>query len=121
MATYVEINGNKYEASITGRLHDKDWDDRASKAIKLRMGYAEALALFVDNVKWNILQDIEVSKEIEDEEGNIKVETVIEQEVYDNSDYSVAGAIIDHRDGTITVKMGCLTAEELLVMFEEVL
>lgn len=121
MATYVEINGNKYEASITGRLADKDWGNRASKAIKLEMSYADALALFVDNVEWNIVQDVEVHKEIEDEDGNIAVQTVIEQEVYDNSDYSIAGDIIDHRDGTVTVKMGCLTAEELLAMFEEVL
>lgn len=31
---------------------------------------------------------------------------------YDNSDYCVAGDITDHRDGTVTVKMGRLTALE---------
>ena len=28
MATYVKINDAQYEASITGRLNDKDWDNR---------------------------------------------------------------------------------------------
>ena len=47
MATYVEINGNKYPASITGRLSDKDWNDRASKAIHLEMTYADAVLLMM--------------------------------------------------------------------------
>ena len=38
---------------------------------------------------------------------------------YDNSDYCVAGDIVDHRDGTISVKMGKPTAEELLSMIME--
>ena len=121
MATYVEINGNKYKASITGRLADKDWGNRASKAIKLEMSYAEANEIFIDGIAWNIVQEVEVHEHKEDENGNEVIETIIKEETYDNSDYGVAGDIIDHRDGTVTVKMGCLTAEELLAMFEEVL
>lgn len=118
MATYVEINGNKYQASITGRLNDKDWDNRESKAINVEMTYAEALELFVDDMPWNIVQDVEVMKEIENEEGNIVTEMVVEQEVYDNSEYSIAGDIVDHRNGTVTVKMGKPTAEELLAVMD---
>lgn len=121
MATYVEVNGNQYPASITGRLHDKDWDDRASKAIKVEMSYEDAAALFVDDLAWNILQENEIREEIEDEEGNITVNVSTEFESYDNSDYCIAGDITDHRDGTVTVKMGKPTAEELLAIFEEVL
>ena len=121
MATYVEINGNQYPASITGRLNDKDWDNRESKAIELKMAYGEAMQLFVDDVLWNIVQDVEIMREVEDEEGNITRETVIEQERYDNSDYCIAGDIVDHRNGTVTVKMGKPTAMELLAMFEGVL
>jgi len=40
MATYVEINNNKYPAIITGRLTDNDWDNRSSKSIKLEMPYS---------------------------------------------------------------------------------
>ena len=105
--TYVKIHDVIYPASITGRIHDKDWDDRASKAIRLEMSFADALNLFVDDVDWSIIH--------EDETGEVV------SEEYDNSDYSVAGDITDHRDGTITVKMGKLTAEELLAIIGEVL
>ena len=121
MATYVEINGNQYPAVITGRLNDKDWDNRESKAVKVEMAYADALNLFVDDVDWNIVQDIEVMHEVEGEDGEMVMKPVIEQEVYDNSDYCIAGDIIDHRDGHVTVKMGKPTAAELLAMREEVL
>lgn len=120
MATYIEINGNKYPASITGRLNDKDWDNRASKAIKLEMEYSDAMELFVDDLQWNIVQDIEIVREVEDEEGNITMVPATEQESYDNSEYSIAGDIVDHRNGTITVKMGKPTAEELLAVLMEV-
>ena len=121
MATYVEINGNKYPASITGRLSDKDWNDRASKAIHLEMTYADAVATFIDDVSWNIVQESEVQKRNHNEEGNTSFETVIETETYDNSEYCIAGDVVDHRDGTVTVKMGKPTAEELLIMLEEVM
>lgn len=121
MATYVEINGNRHVASITGRLSDKEWDNRESKAIRLEMSYADAIAVFVDGVAWNIIQEHEVQQEIMNDDGTRRFETVVETEVYDNSDYDIAGDIIDHRDGTVTVKMGKPTAEELLAIFEEVL
>lgn len=114
MATYVEINGNQYPAVITGRLSDKDWDNRESKAIKIEMSYANALALFVDEVAWNIVQDVEVMHEVENENGEMIHQTVIEQKVYDNSEYSIAGCITDHRDGHVTIKMGKPTANEML-------
>lgn len=121
MATYIEINGNQYPATITGRLNDKDWDGRESKAIKVGMTYADALNLFVNDVDWNIIQDVEAMHEVEGENGEMIMEPAMEQEVYDNSDYCIAGPIIDHRDGHVTVKMGKPTATELLAMLEEVL
>ena len=121
MATYVEINGVKYPASITGRLADKDWDNRESKAIKVEMNYVDAVNLFVDDVSWNIIQEHEVQHEIMDKEGNVTFKTIVEAEVYDNSEYCIAGDVVDHRDGHVTVKMGKPTAEELLALLEEVL
>ena len=118
MMTYVEINGNRYPAVITGRLNDRDWDDRASKAIQLEMEYTDAKELFVDDVAWNIVQDVEVMKEVENTEGNLVMEMDVEQEVYDNSEYCIAGDIIDHRNGMVTVKMGKPTAEELLAVMD---
>lgn len=122
MATYVKINDAQYEASITGRLNDKDWDNRPSKAITLKMSYADAVNIFIDDVNWFILQDFEDTvEEINEETGEPVINTVTRTEIYDNSDYSIAGSITDNRDGTITVKMGKQTAEELLAIIMGVL
>ena len=69
-----------------------------------KMTYEEAMNLFVDDLDWEIVY----------EDG----ETT---EVYDNSDFSVAGSVTDNRNGTVTVKMGVITAEEALAELMEVL
>ena len=122
MAIRIEINGVQYPARIDGRLHDKDWDNRDSKAITLEMSYADALTMFVDDVEWYIVQNMVEHIEKKDENGDVVVdehgnpvfEIVSKDEFYDNSEYCIAGDIIDHRDGTVTVKMGKPTAEEML-------
>lgn len=119
MATYIEINNVKYPAVITGRLHDNNWNDRESKAITVEMSYEDAMNLFVDEIKWYIVQEVEERLEQIDENGETTFTTVMKDEYYDNSDYSIAGDIINHRNGKITVKMGKPTAAELLAMFEE--
>lgn len=116
MNTYVEVNGTKYPAVITGRLNDKDWDNRETKSIKMEMTYTEAVALFVDDCSWNIVQDHMTYHNEPDENGDIQFVEKIETESYDNSEYCIAGPITDNRDGTIVVKMGKYTNEELLLM-----
>ena len=44
-----------------------------------------------------------------------------EEEIYDNSAFSVAGPVTDNRDGTVTVKMGKITDREALEELLEVL
>ena len=112
MNTYVEINGNYYPAIITGKNNDSTWNNRASKEIRLEMNYNDAISIFTNDIKWNIVQE---------REETIEEETIIVKDIYDNSEYSIAGDIIDHRDGTISIKMVKPTAEELLAMLEEVL
>ena len=94
--TFVKINNKLYPATVSGRMQDKDWDNRESKAITLEMGYATAVKLFVDGLAWSIVQREEIDGETHETE-------------FDNSEYNIAGDITDHRDGTITVKMGKLT------------
>lgn len=104
--TYIKINETLYPATISGRVQDNDWDKRESKSIKLEMDYATAIKLFVDGLAWSIVQQNEVP--VFDEEGN-ENGTETQETEFDNSDYNLAGDITDHRDGTITVKMGKLT------------
>lgn len=111
--TFVKINSTLYPATISGRVADKDWDNRASKAITLEMDYATAIAMFVDGLAWSIVSIEQVPVYADDgsyaydEDGNQIMEEQITE--FDNSEYNIAGDLTVHRDGTITVKMGMLT------------
>lgn len=111
MSTCIKINNGDilYPAVITGRMADKEWDNRETKAITLEMDYATANTLFIDGVIWSIVMEHPVEIKEIDDEGNTTTKTIIETEEFDNSEYSLAGDITDHRDGTLTVKMGKLT------------
>lgn len=107
--TYIKIGETKFEATIQTRPNDITWGNRESKAITLEMTYAEALETFVNDLQWSMIA------EYTDENDEVQiVET-------DMSTYSLAGSITDNRDGTMTVKMGRATVEELLAILEEVL
>ena len=81
------------------------------------MKYNDAISMFVDEVKWSIVQDVEHMVEVVNEETNEPMfKTVVEQDVYDNSEYSILGDIVVHKDETVTVKMGKPTAEEILAI-----
>ena len=97
--TYLKINDTRYPATFKGYTRDKDWGDRASKAITVEMTYAKAINTFVDDLEWAIVY----------EDGEVT-------EIYDNSEFSVAGPVTDNRNGTVTVKMGKLTSDELLAI-----
>ncbi len=80
--------------------------DFPPKSITLEMNHEQALALFQDKVAWSIVSRRDNGSETVEEE-------------YDNSAFSIAGDVTDHRNGTVTVKMGALTeAEELMAFIE---
>lgn len=115
---FIKINETLYPAAVSGRIADGEWDGRESKAITLEMSYAEANELFVDGLAWSIVEIEEVHAYAEngsyayDENGKHIMEEQITE--YDNSEYNLAGDIIDHRDGTVTVKMGKPTQFEIM-------
>lgn len=99
----LQVNGAEYDAQITGKEIDRAWDGRASKTITLAMGYAQAAAIFTDGLAWSY----------EDRADGAARH-------FDCSDYTVAGDITDHRDGTISVKMGKRTEmETALALLQE--
>lgn len=109
---YFKTNGTEYPASIAGKVTDRDWGNRESKAITLTATYAQAAQLFVDGLSWFIVQRDTVP--VYGEDGQPTGETTEQVQEFDNSAYCVAGPITDNRNGTITAKMGKKTELELL-------
>lgn len=112
--TKVRINGHEYDATVNGFSNDLYWNKRESKSITLAMDYATAVATFADDVPWSILYQ---PSDYYDPETQQMVTPPVEE--YDNSEYCVAGPITDNRDGTVTVKMGKPTFEELYNILKE--
>lgn len=112
--TNVIVNGNSYEAEIYGKKRDGEWENRESKSLKMKMSFEDAMNDFSDNVPWSILYQ---GPDYFDPETQKTVTPPVEE--YDNSDFSILGDIIVHRDGTVTVKMGKPTAEELYNILKE--
>lgn len=110
--TYFKTNGTEYPASIAGRMADRDWGGRESKAVTLEMTHAAAVQLFVDGLSWSIVQRDTVP--VYDTDGNPTGATEEQVQEWDNADYCVAGPITDNRDGTCTCKMGKKTEAELM-------
>lgn len=113
---YFKTNNTEYPASIAGKVADRDWGNRASKAVTLEMSHAAAAQLFVDGLVWSIVQRDTVP--VYGTDGNPTGKTTEQVQEWDNSDYCVAGPITDNRDGTCTCKMGKKTASDLLAELE---
>ncbi len=94
--SYIEINSKQIEARIQTRRADAAWGGRATKAVTLAMTPAEAVASFTDGAAWSYVDDNGVKTDL--------------------GAYAIAGSVTDNRDGTVTVKMGKYTQEELLAI-----
>ena len=113
---YFKTNNTEYPASIAGKITDRDWGNRESKAVTLTATYEQAAQLFVDGLVWSIVQRDTVP--VYGADGNPTGETTEQAQEWDNSDFCVAGSITDNRDGTITAKMGKKTASDVLAELE---
>ena len=110
MAIYIKVNNTEYPAAVNGVYNDRAWDGRDTKTITLTMTHAEVAALLPDNTPWSIVQRETV--DVLDEQGHPTGETKEVVNEYDNSEYSLAGDITDHRNGTVSIKMGKPTETE---------
>lgn len=111
MAQYLKVNGQEYPAKFISKYQDLNWDKRETKTIYLTMSHDAVAALLPDNTPWSIVQRETV--DVLDEQGQPTGETQEVVNEWDNSDYSLSGAITDHRDGTVSIKMGKPTESEL--------
>ena len=112
MSIYIKVNNTEYPATVTGNPKDRSWGERDTKTITLTMPYAQAEVLLPDNTPWSIVQRDMV--DVLDEQGQPTGETKEVVNEYDNSEYSLAGDITDHRNGTVSIKMGKPTETETL-------
>lgn len=110
MATYIKVNNTEYPAMVSGDRADRTWDGRDTKTITLTMTHAEVAALLPDNTPWSIVQRGTVPKYDSDGQPTGETEEIVNE--WDNSVYSLSGAITDHRDGTVSIKMGKPTETE---------
>lgn len=113
MSIHIKVNNTEYPATVNGNRTDRSWDGRDTKTVTLTMTHAEVAALLPDNIPWSIVQRDMV--DVLDEQGKPTGETKEVVNEYDNSEYSLSGAITDHRDGTVSVKMGKPTEAETAV------
>lgn len=112
MSIYVKVNNTKYPATVSGDRADRTWDGRDTKTIRLTMSHDEAAALLPSGTPWSIVQRGMV--DVLNEQGQPTGQTKEVVNEYDNSEYSLAGDITDHRDGTVSIKMGKPTETETL-------
>ena len=110
MAQYLKVNGQEYPATLIYNYKDRNWDMRETQTVQLTMPYAQAAALLTTGTPWsNVFRE---TKDKLDNDGNPtgQTEEVVTEE--DMSTYSLAGEIVDHRDGTVSIKMGKPTEAE---------
>lgn len=113
MAIYIKVNNIEYPTNISGTNKDRSWGERDTKVITLTMTTTDVAALLPDNTPWSIVRRETVDKL--DNDGNPTGETDEVVNEWDNSEYSIAGDITDHRDGTVSIKMGKPTEAEKAV------
>ena len=110
MASYIKVHNTEYPATLIARYADPDWDKRETQEIHLTMDYAAAAALLPGGTKWSRVDRDTAPKYDEQGEPTGETEEVVTEE--DMSAYSLAGDITDHRDGTVSIKMGKPTETE---------
>jgi hypothetical protein len=110
MAEFIKVGGQEYPATLIYNYKDRNWDMRETQTVHLTMPYAQAAALLPSGAPWsNVFRE---TKDKLDNDGNPtgQTEEIVTEE--DMSAYSLAGEIVDHRDGTVSIKMGRPTETE---------
>lgn len=110
MAEFIKVNGQEYPATLIYNYKDRNWDMRETQTVHLDMPYAQAAALLPSGAPWSVV--MRETKDKLDNDGNPTGQTEEVTTEEDMSAYSLAGDITDHRDGTVSIKMGKPTETE---------
>ena len=108
---YVKIEETMKDATVNGYRRDPKWDYRDVEEITITATAEEAKALFPDGVEWELVQTFEPY--LDEATGEIIQPEPITK---NHGEFCVSGAVTDHRNGKVTIRMGKITDAELLAI-----
>lgn len=108
MSTYLKANNTETPCEAAEHYRDSAWG-RPTCTVTIKASATEIAALLPNNAPWSLIE----REDVLDELGAPTGQTVDHER--DMSDYSLSGDITDHRDGTVSIKMGKPTEEESAV------
>lgn len=108
MSAILKANNTETPCEAAEHYRDSAWG-RPTCTVTIKASAAEIAALLPNNAPWSLIE----REDALDESGMLTGQTVDHER--DMSDYSLSGDITDHRDGTVSIKMGKPTEEESAV------
>lgn len=105
MSTYLKANNTETPCEAAEHYRDSAWG-RPTSTVTIKASAAEIAALLPNNAPWSLIE----REDVLDESGMPTGQTVDHER--DMSEYSLSGDITDHRDGTVSIKMGKPTETE---------
>ena len=106
MSTILKANNTEMPCEAAEHYRDSAWG-RPTCTVTIKASAAEIAALLPSNALWSLIE----REDVLDESGAHTGQTIDHER--DMSEYSLAGDITDHRDGTVSIKMGKPTESEL--------
>lgn len=108
MSTYLKANNTETPCEAAEHYRDSAWG-RPTCTVTIKASAAEIAALLPNNAPWSLIE----REDALDESGMPTGQTIDHER--DMSEYSLSGDITDHRDGTVSIKMGKPTETESTV------
>lgn len=105
MSTILKANNTETPCEAAEHYRDSAWG-RPTCTVTIKASAAEIAALLPSNAPWSLIE----REDVLDELGAPTGQTIDHER--DMSAYSIAGDITDHRDGTVSIKMGKPTETE---------
>ena len=105
MSTILKANNTETPCEAAEHYRDSAWG-RPTCTVTIKGSAAEIAALLPNNAPWSLIE----REDVLDESGMPTGQTVDHER--NMSEYSLSGDITDHRDGTLSIKMGKLTETE---------
>lgn len=107
MSTVLKANNTETPCEAAEHYRDSAWG-RSTCTVTIKGSAADIAALLPNGAAWSLIE----REDVPDESGMPTGQTVDHER--DMREYSLSGDITDHRDGTVSIKMGKPTEVEAL-------